>query len=89
MSDDPAATSWHLDKRVPLVLIGAIIAQTFGLGWWASSISSRVDQIELRMAEQGDLKGRIVTMETHLIYIRQSLDEIRRSIERDRRVDHR
>ena len=31
---------WHLDKRVPVVIVGAILAQTFGFGWWASQSMS-------------------------------------------------
>jgi hypothetical protein len=37
---------WHLDKRVPLALILALIGQTAGMVWWASGLSHRVDQHE-------------------------------------------
>ena len=32
---------WHLDKRVPLALIFAILLQTVGIVWWAASIDAR------------------------------------------------
>lgn len=38
--------AWHLDKKVPIAIILTIMAQTFGLGWYASSISSRVTALE-------------------------------------------
>lgn len=37
---------WHLDKKVPIALIGAIVAQTVGIVWWASGIHHRVGTIE-------------------------------------------
>lgn len=80
LKEDPATASWHLDRRVPIALILVLIGQTFGLGWWASSISSRVDQIEIRMAEQGDVKGRIGMVETHLVYIRESLARMEKTL---------
>jgi hypothetical protein len=40
---DPAATSWHFDKRIPLALIGTIILQTGAAIWWASSVNSYID----------------------------------------------
>jgi hypothetical protein len=39
-------SSWHLDKKVPITLIGAILIQTFVLGAWTASISSRVGYLE-------------------------------------------
>jgi hypothetical protein len=40
---DPAATSWHFDKRIPLALIGTIILQTGAAIWWASMVNSYID----------------------------------------------
>lgn len=40
---DPASTSWHLDRRVPIVLIVTILAQTAGAIWWASSVNSYIE----------------------------------------------
>jgi TolA-binding protein len=34
---------WHLDKRVPIAIITAIAVQTFGIVWWAATLSARVD----------------------------------------------
>lgn len=37
-------SSWHLSKSVPLALILAILVQTVGAVWWASSITANVTQ---------------------------------------------
>lgn len=33
---------WHLDKRVPITLIGALLVQTMAVGWWARGIEAQV-----------------------------------------------
>jgi hypothetical protein len=34
---------WHLDKRVPITLILALLIQTAGMVWWAATLSTRVE----------------------------------------------
>ena len=34
---------WHLDKRVPIALILAIIIQVAGAAYWASKMESRIE----------------------------------------------
>ncbi len=41
---DPAATSWHFDRRIPLALILTIVLQTGAAIWWASSVNSFMDK---------------------------------------------
>jgi Tfp pilus assembly protein PilO len=38
--------NWHLDKRVPIALLLAILLQAGGWIWWAASLNSRVDTVE-------------------------------------------
>jgi hypothetical protein len=38
--------SWHLDRRVPIAIIGALIMQTMLLGWWTSKVDSRIENLE-------------------------------------------
>lgn len=47
MDPDDDTRAWHLDKKVPIALVLAIVGQTFGLGWYASSISYRVSALEM------------------------------------------
>lgn len=46
----PAAEPWHLDRHIPIALILAIIGQTAGAVWWASTISSAVADQGRRVA---------------------------------------
>ena len=41
---------WHLDRHVPVALIGALLMQTAWLGWWASGVAFRLDDHERRVS---------------------------------------
>ena len=34
---------WHLDKRVPLAIIAAIVVQSMSAIWWASAVDTKVN----------------------------------------------
>ena len=48
------AEQWHLDKRVPIALIFAIMVQSASAIWWAAGISERMSQIERRQEVAGE-----------------------------------
>ena len=37
---------WHVDRRVPLAILGGLLMQTFAIGWWASGINERLTAVE-------------------------------------------
>lgn len=39
---------WHLDKRVPIALIFAILAQTIAGVWWAATLQGTVNELSRR-----------------------------------------
>jgi len=41
--------AWHLDKTIPISLIGAILFQTMCIVWWASTVESRLIEAERRI----------------------------------------
>ncbi len=43
---------WHLDKRVPLSIIGAIMLQTCTIVWWAAGIDARLNDHETRLTKE-------------------------------------
>ena len=38
--------SWHLDRKVPIAFLIALIIQTGALVWWAATTESRIEHIE-------------------------------------------
>ena len=41
-----SSNDWHLDKRVPIATILAILGQAIMLGWVAASMNVRIDNLE-------------------------------------------
>ncbi len=70
-------TQWHLDRRVPITLIAAIVFQTGGWLWWASAINTRVNQLETASVASAGQNSRIVRLETKMDSIFESLTEIK------------
>lgn len=84
MTDGPGEYSrhWHLDKRVPIALIFAILLQTAGLLIWGATLSERVSNLERRadfVAPQGD---RLTRVEVKVDNIVDSVNEIKALIRR-------
>ena len=79
---------WHLDKRIPIALILAIIVQSAGAVWWISGIVHRLDSaIESNTRQDtkiGSLEAAInasainaATMNAQLTAVRESLNELK------------
>ena len=43
-------TEWHLDRKVPITLIFALVIQTGALIWWGATLESRVQSLESAIA---------------------------------------
>lgn len=49
MSEKPAETYWHLDKRVPVATLLVFLAQLAAILIWGTRIDERVTQVERRL----------------------------------------
>jgi len=41
---------WHLDKKVPIALIGALLIQAGTIIWWASGLEGRMTSYDRRIS---------------------------------------
>ena len=93
-----AMQGWHLDKRVPIAIILAIVMQSVGLIIWAVRLDARVTTLEAdkivlaadRAADRAagiDRSQRIIRLETRYDGIRDTLVSI--SQKRDRLIEQR
>lgn len=77
---------WHLDKRVPIALILAILAQTFAAVWWAASVNSQVMgqqmQIDRQEASIQRLRDSTQTQEVSSARLSQELSDVQRTLAR-------
>lgn len=75
-------TRWHLDKRVPIALIVAILIQTAGALTWAGAASERINQLERQVTGGSDLGERTARLEVQAVYMRAALDRIEDKLDR-------
>jgi len=68
---------WHLDRKVPIALILALILQTTGAIWWASNQATRLDAVERWQIDNKTTAERLVRVETILERIDRRLAEFR------------
>ena len=73
---------WHLDKKVPIGIILAIIIQTFSLGWFVARMDSRITHLEVSQAQRADERDRLITMEERLKAALESMARIERQLDR-------
>lgn len=66
---------WHLDKRVPIAMIAAIVIQTTGIIWWAASMQAQVNANSREIQEQSDTRERLVRIETILERLERRLGD--------------
>jgi hypothetical protein len=68
---------WHLDKRVPVAIIFALLIQTAGAVWWASAMTSNIAALREADArlEGADVQIRIdaTSRETRLRLVETSM----------------
>lgn len=91
---DPAAGTFHFDKRIPVALIITLLAQTAGVVWWAATLQAAQakSEMDLRRLEvqaerfdvtRMDLSTRVIRIEEKLSSQSDTLQRILRSVERD------
>ena len=86
MSDDMENTSWHLDKRVPVAVIMALVGNIVASVWWLSALGQRVEYIEMAISTNeavrldiAQVKERINGMDRVLMRLEAYLDGQKRS----------
>lgn len=71
---------WHLDKKVPISIIAALLLQTFGFvaigSAWKAEVESRLTAVEKQVDERKNQGDRIIVVEEQLRFIKESLTRI-------------
>lgn len=86
MTRDQNDAEWHLDKKVPLALIGSIALQTVLIVWWASNASTRLDALEKKMDASAPQSERLVRVETKMDGLSDALKEVKSLLQKDPRT---
>ena len=77
-----AENSWHLDKRVPITLIAALVVQTGGFIYWAGQLSTRVGHLEETLARTENRGERISRLEAAVESVQRVLVRIEHKLDR-------
>ncbi len=73
---------WHLDRRVPIALIMAILIQTAGALTWAGAASERINHLERQVTGDSDLGERAARLEEQTDFMRAALERIETKLDR-------
>jgi hypothetical protein len=77
---EESVNEWHLDKRLPLGIITAILVQTITVVYYGTTaldrINSRIDVLEKSDEHVADAPNRITILEQKFNFIQSSLSRI-------------
>lgn len=82
MTDEQKQKEWHLDRKVTLSLILALLANAGATVWWASKLDTRVTAVEQYQARSVDVPERITRVETQVLSIERYLQRIEDKLDR-------
>jgi hypothetical protein len=82
----PSRDEWHLDKKVPIGLLGGLILQTIVITAWFTArfenVDNRLGNLEKVEQDQKNHDTRITILEQQFGYIRSDLGEIKTLLRR-------
>ena len=73
---DELDNHWHLDKRVPMSIIVALILQTIYFTIFITKLDSRLGVAETKIAEMSDAYKDIVEIRVHQEYMAKRIDKL-------------
>ena len=84
----PDESQWHLDKKVPITIIVALLVQTMGAVWWAATEDARVAsliaenvaqerRIDTLTSDMQSAKVAMAASSAQLSSIKEALDQLR------------
>lgn len=90
--DKELQNEWHLDRRVTLALIVAILLNASASVWWAASLNAEVLQQRKEIDQHSDLirennasyaktGERLATIEAHLSYQTKMIERVEKKID--------
>ncbi|MCE3233773.1 MAG: hypothetical protein K0R98_2030 [Rickettsiaceae bacterium] len=74
------SNKWHLDKRVPIAMLFALLANLLAGIWYAAKIDSRVAALEISTRDNNLVLERLVRVETQLDGLKDAVNRIDQSV---------
>lgn len=74
---DKSDASWHVDRKVPVAVIIALVFQTGGFIWWGAKADERLSSLERKVESSAPQADRLTRVEVNIEAIKDSLNEIK------------
>lgn len=65
-TDRRVEDKWSFDKRIPIAYIVVALVQTFTIGWWASSVETRLNNTDVWQGRQATVLERLAVIEDRI-----------------------
>jgi cyclopropane fatty-acyl-phospholipid synthase-like methyltransferase len=82
MTEAQREKEWHLDRKVTLALILALLANAGATVWFAAQLDQRVTTIENRQEQWASSPERITKVETQIEGVREGIKRIESKLDR-------
>ena len=73
---DEQDNNWHLDKKVPITLLLAILLQTIGVVWWGATMAEKVVVLKERLDAIAPNSDRLTRVEVKVDTLLSSVTRI-------------
>lgn len=67
---------WHLDKRVPLAIVVALVLQTIYFTIFITKLDSRVGTLEGKVVEMSGAYKEVVEIRVHQEYLQRQMESL-------------
>lgn len=81
---DKSDANWHIDRKVPVAVVLALMVQTGGFIWWGAKADARLDAVERKIELSSPQGDRLTRVEVNIETIKDSLTEIKAVIRKPR-----
>ena len=79
MADDDS--HWTLDRRIPLAVVGTIVAQTVAIIIWGTTLTNRVTALEETAKNDAPRRDQFIELRVEFRQVQENIAEIKRLIQ--------
>lgn len=74
--------TWELDRRIPVALLLAILANAFLTGWWAATTAARLTVLEAAVAGSAKVPESMARLDEKMNALREDVGLLKEDIRR-------
>lgn len=75
-------SEWHLDKRVNISIVVALLLQAASIIWWGSAMSQRVANLEKYHQNSDDMVAKVARLEQSVAMQNQTMTRVENKLDR-------